>query len=532
MMRALKREPWRTCRVMMLTMLTMLSILILIPGCQGIQNTRRSAGEHPLDSRIRIHRSSDGSRQDFAALIAEISSRDVVFLGETHLDDITHQVELSVLKGIHAAGRSVVVSLEMFSRDRQQLLDDYLAGTVSEDQFLADSHPWNNYETGYRPIIEWARRTGSPVVAANVPRSVWRKAAFGGGLSALDADQRATIADTLLPNSQRYWDRYDRTVRGHGHVTVDQQPEQRLEKVQSLWDNTMGESVARAVKQHPGSVVVHVNGGFHTLEHDGTAHQFQLRSPEASVKTVHIVPSFDLSQVEIEAGDARADWIVVTEPVARGLSDGSLAVYMTRPLRYRIDAPPRSAGQAPLLIWLSEQGIDPDQRLQQLRSRFGAVPCLVVVEPIYSNGSGGTWLAEDHRDEDISTIAFGLQRLRQRLLAQRRLDPDRVVLAGDGDTADLIASVAIGDADWPIAITETMAAPGWFAMEGLPPPVAEDDAHPGTGLMVLISSEHQDAWQLEAVARAAVGSPMRVEAITGEDRRELLYQRIADALDR
>lgn len=509
----------------------LLWMLAFLVGCQGGHSTLRSSGEHPLDSRVRIHRSSDGSLQDVEAMIADVADQDVVFLGETHLDDVTHRMELAVLEGIHATGRSVVVSLEMFSRDRQQLLDDYLAGKVSEDQFLADSEPWNNYETGYRPLIEFARRTGSPVVAANVPRSVWRKAAFGGGLSALDADQRATIADTLLPNTRRYWDRYDRTVRGHGHVNTDQQPQQRLEKVQSLWDNTMGESVARAVKAHPGSVVVHVNGGFHTLERDGTARQFQLRSRGTSMKTIHIVPSFESDRVEVEAGDARADWIVATEPVARGLSDGSLAVYMTRPLRYLIDAPARSAGQAPLLIWLSEQGVDPGDRLKELRTLLGEVPCLVVVEPIYSNGSGGSWLAEDHRDEDISTIAFGLQRLRQSLLAQRRLDPDRVVLAGHGEAADVIASVSIGDVDWPIAIIQTMDPPGWFAMEGLPDPAAADDAHPGPGLRVLTSSEHQDAWQVEATARAVVGSPMAVEAVTGEEARDALHQRISSALE-
>jgi hypothetical protein len=169
--------------------------------------------------------------------------------------------------------------------------------------------------------------------------------------------------------------------------------------------------------------------------------------------------------------------------------------------------------------------------LKELRTLLGEVPCLVVVEPIYSNGSGGSWLAEDHRDEDISTIAFGLHRLRQSLLAQRRLDPGRVVLAGHGEAAEVIASVAIGDEEWPTAIIETMDPPGWFAMEGLPDPAAADDAHPGPGLQVLTSSEQQDAWQVEAAARAAVGSPMTVEAVTGENVREELHQRISSALE-
>ena len=118
-------------------------------------------------------------------MIARLRDNQVVFVGETHIDEVTHRVELALLKGLHQSGRSVVVSLEMFGRDRQGILDDYLAGAISEDEFLAGSDPWNNYETGYRPIIEWARNAGVPVIAANVPRPVWRKVAFGGGLEAL-----------------------------------------------------------------------------------------------------------------------------------------------------------------------------------------------------------------------------------------------------------------------------------------------------------------------------------------------------------
>ena len=507
---------------------------ILLPllaiGCHGTPVTSSSDSVHPLDQLVRIHRSSDGIESGFDEMIARLRDNQVVFVGETHIDEVTHRVELALLKGLHQSGRSVVVTLEMFGRDRQGILDDYLAGSISEDEFLAGSDPWNNYETGYRPIIEWARNAGVPVIAANVPRPVWRKVAFGGGLEALDEESRATIAEQLLPNSDRYWQRYDRTVRGHGHAPAGQSPEDRLEKVQSLWDNTMAESVVRALDEYPEALVVHINGGFHTLEGDGVAHQVRLRRSGVEAETVHIIPSLDLDRFDVEKGDRRGDWIVATRPMARGLHAGGLAVFMPRPLRYLIDAPARSSGSAPLLIWLAAVETDAAEVLTAWREELGPEPCIVVVEPIYRGGSGPGWIDEDHRDEDVATVGFGLQRLREQLLEQRWLRADRVVLAGRGEAADLIVSVAIGDPDWPRTVAHISEAPGWFGMEGLPDPPEPGQKHPGPGVRVLVAAQHEDAWQRESVARASVGAPLIVEVVTDEAADTTLNRRIRTAL--
>ena len=219
------------------------------------------------------------------------------------------------------------------------------------------------------------------------------------------------------------------------------------------------------------------------------------------------------NQVKVDTDDPRADWIVHTELVSRGLHSGSLAVFMPRTLRYVIDAPARSAGPAPLLIWLPAEDEDPADELKRLREDLGDLPCLVVVEPMYSTGEGGAWIASDHRDEDLACLSFGLDRLRERLLEQRNLKKDQVVLAGSGAGAQALASVAIGDGDWPLAIAQLEAAPGWFGMEGLPDPPQPDKQHPGPGLRVIVAAEHGDAWQKEAGARAQVGAPLVVHVL-------------------
>ena len=94
-----------------------------------------------------------------------------MFLGETHDDETTHRLELAVYEGLlQRKPRQVVLAMEMFERDVQQVLDDYLAGRIDEAAFLAQSRPWGNYHTAYRPLIELAKQTQGPVIASNFPR--------------------------------------------------------------------------------------------------------------------------------------------------------------------------------------------------------------------------------------------------------------------------------------------------------------------------------------------------------------------------
>ena len=68
-------------------------------------------------------------------------------------------------------GVPVTLALEMFERDmqaeRRQLPVRPASPKRSFSRHLA---PWPRYATDYRPLVEFAKAHGWPVVAANVPR--------------------------------------------------------------------------------------------------------------------------------------------------------------------------------------------------------------------------------------------------------------------------------------------------------------------------------------------------------------------------
>jgi uncharacterized iron-regulated protein len=269
------------------------------------------------------HRVYDSKRKriiDFEAMAAALAKADIVFLGEQHDDPRTHQLEAAVLEGIaRRRPEPGVLALEMFERDVQQPVDAYLARNIPEAEFLSGSRPWPNYRTDYRPLVEFARAHGWPVIAGNVPRR-YASMVARGGLAALDTlpeRARALIATDIACPRDDYWKRFRETMgdmSGHGMQLSPEQLEAtvwRTYEAQCIKDETMAESVVAAFKAH-GAPVVHANGAFHSDYGLGTAARVKRRLPAAKVVVVSFVPVADLDTIDGKAMRKLGDYVVFT----------------------------------------------------------------------------------------------------------------------------------------------------------------------------------------------------------------------------
>jgi uncharacterized iron-regulated protein len=152
-----------------------------------------------------------------------LARHDVVVVGEQHDDPATHRAEAMLLDAIGRRRARVMVSLEMFERDVQPLLDDYGVGRAAEADFLARSRPWPNCASDYRALVEHARTRRWPVVAANVPRPL-ASAVARGGMAALDTlpDRRLFAAERSCAPEGEYYRRFGEAMggmQGHGAGT-------------------------------------------------------------------------------------------------------------------------------------------------------------------------------------------------------------------------------------------------------------------------------------------------------------------------
>ncbi len=268
-------------------------------------------------------------------IVMAMANADVVFVGEEHDDPGAHYVEAELLRRAHArfvdgvggGTRRVMLSLEMFERDVQPVLDEYLGGLITERHFLQASRPWPRYATDYRPMVEFAREHALPVVAANAPGRYANRASRLGreSLDALPMGAKDWIAP--LPYGApdpAYAAKFNALMGGDGagppaHGSL------HLLDGQVLWDSTMAYSIAQALMRRPSALVLQVNGGFHSEEHMGIPTQLARYRPGTRVLVVSVYsgrgyPDFNGTELS-----RLGDYVVLTDPSLKPAEKGETA---------------------------------------------------------------------------------------------------------------------------------------------------------------------------------------------------------------
>ena len=490
----------------------------------------------PIRDAVSVRDGQTGEVVAFDSMLDTLAGADVVFLGETHDDETTHRLQLAIYDELlRRRGQQVVLALEMFERDVQPVLDDYLAGRIPEEEFLANSRPWGNYGTAYRPLIERARSEGRPVVASNFPRPLRTRLAMQGAaaLQDLSPQEAAWVPDPLLPNTEAYWRRVDNATRGHSTMMQGgSDPQARLYSTQSLWDNSMGDACAAALDRHPGHLVLHINGGFHSAYWDGTVHQLKARKPDARVRTVAMVPAANPSVARV-LGAPVADFQVFTDAHATDVNEGMHAVYGQTKTRYRLHLPPGATAQqrVPLLVFLADDGLTPSDALDLWKDRLGTEAAIAIVEAPYREtqedlGVGGRWFWSDTFAADIGHAVDAVERIWAYVARYYPIDPAVVCVAGEGTGATVAAAVGLL-AD-RMDVRGVAIEPRQFAkLREFPLPLPElygDHSRPSRSLHVVVAAEDRPWWVEELGQHEPEGLSGGVVALS-DDPWELESQR-------
>ena len=248
----------------------------------------------------------------------------MLLVGEEHDDVVGHAIEAALLDSLVDAreepeGRGVVLSLEMFERDVQYVLDEYLAEQISESQFLASTRPWTDYESRYRPIVERARSAGVPIVAANAPRRYVNRVTREGpeSLASLSALARSFLPPVPYPGpSDAYREEWNELMVGAmgdaGDDANGHQVPVNAIYAQALWDASMGHAITRALVNHLGSLVVHYVGSFHVAWGTGIPERIEDYRPGTPVVTVVMTKVDDVREWERDEHEGLADFVILT----------------------------------------------------------------------------------------------------------------------------------------------------------------------------------------------------------------------------
>lgn len=270
-----------------------------------------------------------GATRDVVAwdeLVERAAGADAVIVGELHGHPRGLAFAAALFDEILAREPTgAALALEFYERDHQPAIDDYLTGVTTADEFAAaTSRTPGNDPPGHRAMLEAARSTGVPVVAANAPRRYVRLARTSGfeALANLTDAQRRLfdIPDELTPGGYR--ERFFAAMGGMGgHSGPDptsdaerEAQEAEAERVvesfyrsQNLWDATMAGSVARLLQDGRRPVVL-VVGRFHAEFDGGLVSRLRDSAPTAGVLTIVVVDSAARTLADEDLG--RGDLVV------------------------------------------------------------------------------------------------------------------------------------------------------------------------------------------------------------------------------
>ncbi|WP_245970394.1 ChaN family lipoprotein [Pseudochryseolinea flava] len=265
-----------------------------------------------VSQHFKIYNTKTKSIATLENIVEHAGDFDIIFFGEEHNDSIGHVMQDTLYKALLAAHKDVTLSMEMFERDCQIVVDEYVAGIITEQQLIKEGRAWKNYRD-YAGPVNTARALHQKVIAANAPRRYVNLVSRKGlaSLDALEKDAKQYFASLPIDTvNARYAERF-KTIMG-GHV-----PNRNMYYAQSLWDATMAESIYEAWKVNKKTKVFHLNGKFHTDERLGTVTQLERINKRVRITTISCFRADDFNSPDWTKYQHLADFIILTDPAIK-----------------------------------------------------------------------------------------------------------------------------------------------------------------------------------------------------------------------
>ncbi|MFH1044573.1 MAG: ChaN family lipoprotein [Pseudomonadota bacterium] len=214
-------------------------------------------------------------------ILARAAKAQVALLGEAHENADHHRWELHTVAALAALQPKLVLGFEMFPRRVQAALERWVAGSLSEEEFLKASdwsQVWGYDAAFYLPLFHFARLNRIPMVALNVERDFVR-AVGAKGLAALPPEKREGVSDPAAASEAylaRLFDAYAQHPERKASAAARSDPEfRRFVEAQLVWDRAMAQALAEAAARNPDALIVGVMGSKHIAHGDGVPHQLE-----------------------------------------------------------------------------------------------------------------------------------------------------------------------------------------------------------------------------------------------------------------
>ncbi|MEC4116527.1 ChaN family lipoprotein [Myroides phaeus] len=227
-----------------------------------------------------------GKKVSYDKMIKELIKEDVVLFGEYHNNSLGHWLQLQTTESLDKQ-RQLVLGAEMFEADNQEGLRNYISGEINESEMGEQVRLWNNYETDYKPLVEYAKVNKLSFIATNVPRR-FASMVYKKGVESLDtlsSQEKKWIAPLPFP--------YDSSLPGYQKMMTmfEDHTDENMPKAQAIKDATMAHFIVQNARK--GELFLHFNGSYHSNNFEGIVWYLKKYNPALKIATITMVEGED-----------------------------------------------------------------------------------------------------------------------------------------------------------------------------------------------------------------------------------------------
>jgi len=250
-----------------------------------------------------------GKLAKYDKMIKDLAKADMVFFGEYHTNPISHWMQIEMAKSFHdIKGDKLVFGAEMFESPNQLVLNEYLAGFYPEKKMFPEmTQLWKNYNTDYKPLVEFAKENNLRFVASNIPRryaSMINKEGIEV-LKKLSPEAKALIG----PDLEKYFDPAvyaDMKDMMGGHVPPNML---NIQTAQAAKDATMAHFSVKNFNK--GDLYFHMDGSYHSNNKRGIIWWVNKIQPGLNIKSITTLTRSEWDKKTAEEKELIAEYIIV-----------------------------------------------------------------------------------------------------------------------------------------------------------------------------------------------------------------------------
>ncbi len=263
-----------------------------------------------------VYSQREGKSVSFLKMIKEMKSSRFVYVGETHNSLPMHDIQLKIIQALFEQDNSLSIGLEMLPLSKQETLNKWSLGTLTQDEFIREIEwyvNWNYNFGFYEKIFEFAKENKIPLYALNVPRDIIKKVRMKGWDGLSDDEKKLVPQPDLTDKEHRILIRTIFESTEIPHQMKGRSLEMAFEglyRAQSAWDEVMAFNAVRAVKEKKMVVLV---GSGHLLYNLGMNRRAYKRSRLPFKTVISLAVPEEKENIEVSRSLANYLWGIPEE---------------------------------------------------------------------------------------------------------------------------------------------------------------------------------------------------------------------------